>query len=79
MRTAARIVVVTGGASGIGEACVRRFDPTMHRDAMEWLELESDLRMGVDRREFFLELQRHCRARAVAFHLEEVLHHQTEH
>jgi diguanylate cyclase (GGDEF)-like protein/PAS domain S-box-containing protein len=44
-------------AKSSGKACVRRFDPTMHRDAMEWLELESDLRMGVDRREFFLELQ----------------------
>ncbi len=44
-------------AKSSGKACVRRFDPTMHRDAMEWLELESDLRMGVDRHEFFLEFQ----------------------
>ncbi len=44
-------------AKSSGKACVRRFDPTMHRDAMEWLELESDLRMGIDRREFLLEFQ----------------------
>ena len=44
-------------AKSSGKACVRRFDPTMHRDAMEWLELESDLRLGVDRHEFFLEFQ----------------------
>jgi diguanylate cyclase (GGDEF)-like protein/PAS domain S-box-containing protein len=44
-------------AKSSGKACVRRFDPSMHRDAMEWLELESDLRMGVDRNEFFLEFQ----------------------
>lgn len=44
-------------AKSSGKACVRRFDPTMHDDAMEWLELESDLRMGVDRQEFFLEFQ----------------------
>ncbi|WP_411278980.1 putative bifunctional diguanylate cyclase/phosphodiesterase [Gemmatimonas sp.] len=44
-------------AKSSGKACVRRFDPTMHRDAMEWLELESDLRRGMDRHEFFLEFQ----------------------
>lgn len=40
-------------AKSSGKACVRRFAPTMHRDAMEWLDLESDLRMGLDRHEFF--------------------------
>ncbi|WP_439642892.1 putative bifunctional diguanylate cyclase/phosphodiesterase [Gemmatimonas sp.] len=44
-------------AKSSGKACVRRFDPSMHRDAMEWMELESDLRLGIDRREFILEFQ----------------------
>lgn len=44
-------------AKACGRACVRRFDPSMHRDALEWLELESDLRMGVDNHELFLEFQ----------------------
>lgn len=44
-------------AKSSGKACVRRFDPSMHRDAMEWMELESDLRLGIDRREFLLEFQ----------------------
>ncbi|WP_353266935.1 EAL domain-containing protein [Gemmatimonas sp.] len=44
-------------AKSSGKACVRRFDPSMHRDAMEWMELESDLRLGIDRREFMLEFQ----------------------
>jgi diguanylate cyclase (GGDEF)-like protein/PAS domain S-box-containing protein len=44
-------------AKASGKACVRRFDPSMHRDAMEWLELESDLRLAIDRREFVLEFQ----------------------
>ncbi|WP_373065289.1 putative bifunctional diguanylate cyclase/phosphodiesterase [Gemmatimonas sp.] len=44
-------------AKSSGKACVRRFDPAMRREAMEWLELESDLRMGVDRHEFFLLFQ----------------------
>ena len=44
-------------AKSSGKACVRRFDPSMHRDAMEWLELESDLRLALDRREFMLEFQ----------------------
>ncbi len=44
-------------AKASGKACVRRFDRSMHRDAMEWLELESDLRMGVEHHELFLEFQ----------------------
>lgn len=44
-------------AKASGKACVRRFDPSMHRHAMEWLELESDLRLAIDRREFQLEFQ----------------------
>lgn len=44
-------------AKSSGKARVRRFDPTMHHDAMEWLELESDLRIGADRNELFLEFQ----------------------
>lgn len=44
-------------AKSSGKACVRRFDPSMHREAMEWLELESDLRLAIDRREFMLEFQ----------------------
>jgi len=44
-------------AKASGKACVRRFDPSMHRDAMEWLELESDLRLAIDRHEFMLEFQ----------------------
>lgn len=44
-------------AKASGKACVRRFDPSMHRDAMEWIELESDLRLAIDRREFLLEYQ----------------------
>jgi len=44
-------------AKSSGKACVRRFDPVMHRDAMEWLELESDLRLAVDRHEFTLVFQ----------------------
>jgi EAL domain-containing protein (putative c-di-GMP-specific phosphodiesterase class I) len=44
-------------AKASGKACVRRFDPSMHRDAMEWLELESDVRLAIDRRELRLEFQ----------------------
>lgn len=44
-------------AKASGKACVRRFDPSMHRHAMEWLELESDLRLAIDRREFRLDFQ----------------------
>lgn len=44
-------------AKASGKACVRSFDPSMHRDAMEWLELESDVRLAIDRREFMLEFQ----------------------
>lgn len=44
-------------AKSSGKACVRRFDPAMHHDAMEWLELESDLRGGIEREEFRLEYQ----------------------
>jgi len=42
-------------AKASGKACVRVFDPSMHHDAMEWLELESDLRLALDRNELFLE------------------------
>ncbi len=42
-------------AKASGKACARLFDPAMHRDAMEWLELEGDLRLGLERDEFFLE------------------------
>jgi diguanylate cyclase (GGDEF)-like protein/PAS domain S-box-containing protein len=44
-------------AKASGKGCVRRFDPSMHLHAMEWLELELDLRLAVDRREFQLEFQ----------------------
>jgi predicted signal transduction protein with EAL and GGDEF domain len=44
-------------AKSSGKACVRRFHPSMYRDAMEWMELESDLRLGIDRGEFMLEFQ----------------------
>jgi diguanylate cyclase (GGDEF)-like protein/PAS domain S-box-containing protein len=44
-------------AKSSGKACVRRFDQSMHRDAMEWLEIESDLRLAIDRNEFLLEFQ----------------------
>ena len=44
-------------AKASGKACVRRFDPSMHHDAMEWLEMESDLRLAIDRHEFMLEFQ----------------------
>ncbi len=42
-------------AKGSGKACVRVFDPSMHREAMEWMELEGDLRVALDRDELFLE------------------------
>ncbi len=42
-------------AKASGKACVRVFDPSMHREAMEWLELESDLRTALDKNELFLE------------------------
>ena len=38
-----------------GKACVRVFDPSMHFEAMEWLELEGDLRTALERHELFLE------------------------
>jgi diguanylate cyclase (GGDEF)-like protein/PAS domain S-box-containing protein len=44
-------------AKASGRACVRQFDPTMHAEAMEWLELESDLRLAIERREFQLQFQ----------------------
>ncbi|MBY0488371.1 MAG: EAL domain-containing protein [Gemmatimonadaceae bacterium] len=40
-----------------GRACVKQFDRSMHVEAMAWLELESDLRLAIDRREFLLEFQ----------------------
>jgi diguanylate cyclase (GGDEF)-like protein/PAS domain S-box-containing protein len=42
-------------AKASGKACVRVFDPSMHLEAMEWIELESDLRLALDRDELFLE------------------------
>ncbi len=42
-------------AKASGKACVRVFDPVMHQDAMEWLELEGDLRLALEREEFYLE------------------------
>ncbi len=42
-------------AKSSGKACIRVFDPVMHRDAMEWLELENDLRLALERDELFLE------------------------
>ncbi len=42
-------------AKAQGKACYRVFDPAMHLDAMEWLELEGDLRLALERDEFFLE------------------------
>jgi diguanylate cyclase (GGDEF)-like protein/PAS domain S-box-containing protein len=42
-------------AKAHGKACYRVFDPAMHHDAMEWLELEGDLRLALEREEFFLE------------------------
>ncbi len=40
-----------------GRACVKQFDPSMHVEAMAWMELESDLRLAIDRHEFLLEFQ----------------------
>lgn len=40
-----------------GRACVKQFDRSMHVEAMAWLELESDLRLAIDRQEFLLEFQ----------------------
>ena len=44
-------------AKSSGKACVRRFDPSLFRQTMEWMELDSDLRLAIDRREFALEFQ----------------------
>jgi diguanylate cyclase (GGDEF)-like protein len=44
-------------AKAAGKGCVRIYDPAMHREAVEWLELESDLRAGMDQEEFCLEYQ----------------------
>jgi diguanylate cyclase (GGDEF)-like protein/PAS domain S-box-containing protein len=41
-------------AKASGKGCVRSFDPSMHREAMDWLELEGDLRLALERKEFFL-------------------------
>jgi diguanylate cyclase (GGDEF)-like protein/PAS domain S-box-containing protein len=40
-----------------GRACVKQFDQRMHVEAMQWLEVESDLRLAIDRREFLLDFQ----------------------
>ncbi len=42
-------------AKASGKACVRTFDPSMHQEAMEWLEVEGDLRLALEREEFYLE------------------------
>lgn len=42
-------------AKASGKACARVFNPAMHQQAVEWLELQSDLRLALARREFFLE------------------------
>ncbi len=42
-------------AKACGKACVRTFDPSMHLQAMEWIEMESDLRVALDRAELFLQ------------------------
>jgi diguanylate cyclase (GGDEF)-like protein/PAS domain S-box-containing protein len=44
-------------AKAAGKGCVRIYDPAMHREAVEWLELESDLRAGMELGEFCLEYQ----------------------
>ena len=42
-------------AKASGKGCMRTFDPSMHTEAMQWLELETDLRTALERKEFFLE------------------------
>jgi EAL domain-containing protein (putative c-di-GMP-specific phosphodiesterase class I) len=42
-------------AKASGKACLRVFDPSMHKEAMDWIELETDLRRALERKEFFLE------------------------
>ena len=42
-------------AKASGKGRVRTFDPSMHTEAMQWLELETDPRTALDRKEFFLE------------------------
>jgi diguanylate cyclase (GGDEF)-like protein/PAS domain S-box-containing protein len=44
-------------AKAAGRRQWRRFDPDMHRSAVEWLELESDLRTAVDRESLTLAYQ----------------------
>ncbi len=44
-------------AKASGKACARLFDLSMHRDAMEWMELETDMRFAIDRQQFLLEFQ----------------------
>jgi diguanylate cyclase (GGDEF)-like protein/PAS domain S-box-containing protein len=44
-------------AKAAGKGCVRIYDPGMHRETVEWLELESDLRAGMESAEFCLEYQ----------------------
>jgi len=44
-------------AKAAGKGCVRIYDPAMHRQAVEWLELESDLRAALECGEFCLEYQ----------------------
>jgi diguanylate cyclase (GGDEF)-like protein len=44
-------------AKAAGRRQWRRFDPDMHRSAVEWLELESDLRVAVDRESLTLAYQ----------------------
>jgi diguanylate cyclase (GGDEF)-like protein/PAS domain S-box-containing protein len=44
-------------AKAAGRRQWRRFDPDMHRSAVEWLELESDLRLAVDQEALTLAYQ----------------------
>jgi diguanylate cyclase (GGDEF)-like protein/PAS domain S-box-containing protein len=44
-------------AKADGRCAVRRFDPAMHQDALNWLELENDLREAIERQSLYLAFQ----------------------
>lgn len=44
-------------AKALGKARYHVFDPVMHQEAMQLLQLEHDLRVAVERQEFFVQYQ----------------------